>query len=70
MQRYRFLLKPGWIVLTVLVAAAVIAMVLAGRWQLRRLDERVGRLALVAARTEAAATRTVSTIQPGLSRKR
>lgn len=37
---YRFLLKPKWIALTVAVAAAMVAMVNLGLWQLRRLDER------------------------------
>ena len=37
---YRFLARPKWIVFTLVVAAAVVAMVALSLWQLRRLDER------------------------------
>jgi surfeit locus 1 family protein len=37
---YRFLLKPRWILSHLFVLACVVAMVVAGLWQLRRLDER------------------------------
>lgn len=37
---YRFLLKPKWIALHVLVVAVVVAMINLAFWQLRRLDER------------------------------
>ncbi len=37
---YRFALRPAWVLSHVLVGALLIAMVLAGLWQLRRLDER------------------------------
>ncbi len=52
-RRYRrpavrqFLGKPKWIVLTVLVVVATVAMVWAGFWQLRRLDERRDRNAVI-----------------------
>jgi len=37
---YRFALRPRWVVFHLVVAAAVVAMVNLGLWQLRRLDER------------------------------
>ena len=37
---YRFLLRPRWIVFTVVVVVAIVAMINLGFWQLRRLDER------------------------------
>jgi cytochrome oxidase assembly protein ShyY1 len=37
---YRFLARPKWIVFTLVVAAAVVAMVALSLWQLRRLEER------------------------------
>ena len=39
-RSYRFLLRPKWIGFHLLVAAAMVAMVNLGMWQLRRLDER------------------------------
>ena len=50
---WRFALRPKWIVRHVAVAALVVAMVLAGLWQLRRLDERRDHKALVEARQQA-----------------
>lgn len=37
---YRFALRPRWLLSHVVVAVLVVAMVLLGLWQLRRLDER------------------------------
>jgi len=37
---YRFLLRPKWIILTVVVVALVVTMINLGIWQLNRLDER------------------------------
>lgn len=37
---YRFLLRPRWIILTLVVVALVVTMINLGLWQLRRLDER------------------------------
>ena len=37
---YRFLLRPKWIVLSVVVIALVVTMINLGLWQLRRLDQR------------------------------
>jgi DNA-binding transcriptional regulator of glucitol operon len=33
-RRYRFVLRPGWLLLHVFTVAAVITMILLGRWQL------------------------------------
>ncbi|HEY5875305.1 MAG TPA: SURF1 family cytochrome oxidase biogenesis protein, partial [Ilumatobacteraceae bacterium] len=52
---YRFLARPKWIVFTLVVAAAVVAMVALSLWQLRRLDERREFNAAVAARVDAPA---------------
>lgn len=52
MGRYRFLLRPGWLALHVLVLLAVLLMINLGFWQLRRLDEKKDRNALVEARQE------------------
>jgi cytochrome oxidase assembly protein ShyY1 len=49
---WRFLRTPRWIVRHVLVAVLVAAMVAAGLWQLRRLDDRRDRNALIEAREE------------------
>lgn len=37
---YRFLLRPRWLLFHVVVVAGIVAMVIAGFWQLDRLDER------------------------------
>src|SRR5262245_11314134 len=37
---YRFLLRPRWILFTLAVVVAIVAMINLGFWQLRRLDER------------------------------
>ena len=37
---YRFLLRPKWIILHVVVLALVVTMINLGLWQLRRLGER------------------------------
>lgn len=50
---WRFALRPKWIIRHVAVAALVVAMVLLGLWQLRRLDEKRDYKALVDARQEA-----------------
>jgi cytochrome oxidase assembly protein ShyY1 len=52
---YRFLARPKWIVFTLVVAAAVVAMVALSLWQLRRLDERREFNAAVTARVDAPA---------------
>lgn len=47
---YRFLLRPRWIVGHLLVIVTVVAFVNLGLWQLRRLDDRQARNALITAR--------------------
>lgn len=42
MKRYRFALRPLWLLSHVLVAALVVLMINLGFWQLRRLDEKKG----------------------------
>ena len=49
---WRFALRPKWIIRHVAVAVLVVAMVLLGLWQLRRLDEKREYKALVEARQE------------------
>jgi DNA-binding transcriptional regulator of glucitol operon len=34
LRRYRFTLRPGWLLLHLIVIAMVVAMILLGRWQL------------------------------------
>jgi cytochrome oxidase assembly protein ShyY1 len=60
-----FLVKPRWLVLTVLVVVATVAMVLAGFWQLRRLDERRGHNAVIRARTAAPAVAAGDVLRAG-----
>jgi len=52
---YRFLARPKWIVFTLVVAAAAVAMVALSLWQLRRLDERREFNAATSARIDAPA---------------
>ena len=52
MSMYRFLARPRWIVFTLVVMAAVVAMVALSLWQLRRLDERREFNAAVSARVD------------------
>lgn len=49
---YRFAGRPRWVVLHVLVLVAVPLFAVAGLWQLRRLDERRDRNALIAQRRD------------------
>ena len=52
-QRYGFLLRRKWVILTVLVVIGTFAMVWAGFWQLRRLHGRQAMNNEIRARTEA-----------------
>jgi surfeit locus 1 family protein len=52
--RARFLLKPRWLLSHVLVILLIVLMVNLGLWQLRRLDEKRDRNALVEARMDEA----------------
>ena len=60
----QFLGKPKWIVLTVLVVVATVAMVWAGFWQLRRLDERRDRNAVIRERAAAPVAPASSVLNP------
>lgn len=51
MGRYRFALRPKWILSHLFVLALVAAMVAAGFWQLQRLQQKKDRNARVAARS-------------------
>lgn len=65
MSRYRFALRPLWIVSHVFVAAMVIAMVLLGFWQLDRLDQKRDRNDRVAARSAQPAAEAQELADPG-----
>jgi cytochrome oxidase assembly protein ShyY1 len=62
-----FLVKPRWLVLTVVVVVVTIAMVMAGFWQLRRLGERRDRNAVIEARTAAPAVPATDALSTGQS---
>lgn len=51
MARYRFALRPLWIFSHLFVLAAVVLFISLGFWQLRRLDERRARNAVITSRT-------------------
>ena len=61
MARYRFALRPRWILSHVLILVLVVVMVNLGFWQLRRLDEKKAHNAEVR-RNEAIAAAPVDTI--------
>ncbi len=65
MSRYRFALKPRWILSHLLVLALVSAMLWAGFWQLRRLDEKQARNDRVRARAEEPVVPVQSLADPG-----
>ncbi len=65
MSRYRFALRPRWILSHLFVLTLVSAMLWAGFWQLRRLDERQARNDRVRARSEQAAVPVQSLAEPG-----
>jgi cytochrome oxidase assembly protein ShyY1 len=51
MSRYRFALRPKWILSHLFVLTLVVAMILACRWQIHRLHEKQDRNARITART-------------------
>jgi surfeit locus 1 family protein len=51
MARYRFTLRPWWILSHIFVVVVVVAFVNLGFWQLRRLDEKRDRNQVVTSRT-------------------
>lgn len=65
MSRYRFALRPKWIVSHLFVAALVVAMIAACFWQLSRLQEKKDRNARVAARTGEPVVGVETLIEPG-----
>ena len=65
MANARFLLRPRWLVSHVLVALLVVVMVNLGFWQLRRLDEKRDRNALVESRLEQPVTPVDELLAPG-----
>src|SRR5438874_8645423 len=61
MARYRFALRPKWILSHVLIVLLVVVMVNLGFWQLRRLDEKKTHNAGVR-RNEAVAVAPIDTL--------
>lgn len=56
MGRYRFLVRPRWLLSHLLVAVLVVVMISLGFWQLRRLHERRAANELISARSNMAPT--------------
>ena len=52
MSRYRFALRPKWILSHIFVLTMVVAMIIAAFWQISRLHEKRERNADVSARTD------------------
>ncbi len=65
MAKARFLLRPRWLLSHLFVALLVVTMVNLGFWQLRRLDEKRDRNALVEARTAQPVTPVGELLDPG-----
>lgn len=65
MSRYRFALRPRWILSHLFVLAMVVTMVNLGFWQLSRLQEKKDRNERVAARTELVAAEASTLAAPG-----
>lgn len=63
--RWRFAYRPWWIVSHLFVLALVVAMMSAGFWQLRRLDERKARNAELAARLAEPEVPVAALVPPG-----
>lgn len=63
---YGFLFRPKWIAFHLLVAAAIVAMINLGFWQLRRLDERRDFNATVEARYDAPPVPLDTLLGPGV----
>lgn len=61
----RFLLRPRWLLSHLLVALLVVTMVNLGFWQLRRLDERRDRNALIEARMDEPVAAVEDLLAPG-----
>ncbi len=65
MATARFLLRPRWLLSHLFVVLLVVTMVNLGFWQLRRLDEKRDRNALVEARAEQPVTPVGELLDPG-----
>lgn len=65
MSRYRFALRPRWILSHLFVLALVVAMASAGFWQLDRLQEKQDRNEQVAARTSEEVVPVDALAEPG-----
>ncbi len=65
MSRYRFALRPRWILSHLFVLALVAAMVAACLWQIARLGEKQDRNEVVASRTAEAVVDVASLARPG-----
>ena len=65
MARARFLLSPRWLLSHLFVIVLAVVMVNLGFWQLRRLDEKRDRNALVEARTEQEQVPVEELLAPG-----
>jgi cytochrome oxidase assembly protein ShyY1 len=65
MSRYRFALRPRWIISHLFVLAMVVTMVNLGMWQLNRLDERRERNDRVEARLAEDAVPVEDLVAPG-----
>jgi surfeit locus 1 family protein len=65
MSRYRFALRPRWIISHTFVATMVVLFVIAGFWQLSRLQEKRDRNARVTARTAQAVADAADLAAPG-----
>jgi len=61
----RFLLRPRWLLSHVLVLLLVVTMVNLGFWQLRRLDEKRDRNALIEARMDQPVEPVGDLLEPG-----
>jgi len=65
MSRYRFALRPRWIISHVFVLAMVVAFIFAGFWQLSRLQEKRDRNDRVTARTAEEVADAADLARPG-----
>jgi cytochrome oxidase assembly protein ShyY1 len=61
----RFLLRPRWLLSHLLVALLVVSMISLGFWQLRRLDEKRDRNALIEARQDEPVVPVEELLAPG-----
>lgn len=65
MSRYRFMLRPGWVVSHLFVLGLVSIMIFAGFWQLDRLDQRRDQNRRLADRTAEAVVPVESLVEVG-----